>query len=234
MAPESYAEATVTVKTTLPARPLPPLASRPIIKTERLVIRALSQDDLPGYHALRSEPEVMAFTSLGRVDVDLAESQKRLDAFLPPNDADTSNVAVLLAATGELIGVGGVHRFARDAAGGWPEFGYMFSRAHWGRGYATEFARAFLPWWWSLPRENVEIQVEPLSAGLVGDENTTPGVEVIEQLCAVVEVHNAGSLRIMDKMGFQKYKVWSTQDSRAGFEDCFVELAVFVLGRPPS
>ena len=62
---------------------------------------------MESYHALRAQPEVMLFSFKGRPDKDLAETQEALDRFLPPGDRDAHNYAVLLAATGELIGGGG-------------------------------------------------------------------------------------------------------------------------------
>lgn len=65
---------------------------------------------MEGYHALRIQPEVMKFSSQGRPDKDLAETQTALDAFLPPHDTEVHNCAVVLATTGELVGIGGVRQ----------------------------------------------------------------------------------------------------------------------------
>lgn len=74
----------VRVKTTLPSPPFPTNAERPPIRTERLLIRPLTQCDLPNTRALRTQPEVMQFTVAGRIDGDLSETQTKLDPFLPP------------------------------------------------------------------------------------------------------------------------------------------------------
>ncbi|KAH6974941.1 hypothetical protein BKA56DRAFT_524151, partial [Ilyonectria sp. MPI-CAGE-AT-0026] len=66
------------VKTTLPARPLPPSAQRQMIETGRLVLRPLGQSDIAAFHSLQSQPEVVHFTSQGRVDKDVAKTQSRL------------------------------------------------------------------------------------------------------------------------------------------------------------
>ncbi len=50
----------VSVKTTLPVRPLPSSSNRPAVTTDRLVVRALVAEDLQGFHLLRTQPEVMA------------------------------------------------------------------------------------------------------------------------------------------------------------------------------
>ena len=74
----------INVGTTLPSQPFPTNAARAPIRTERLIIRPLTQDDLPNLRALRTQPEVMQFTVAGRIDGDLSETQARLDPFLPP------------------------------------------------------------------------------------------------------------------------------------------------------
>ncbi len=114
----------VVVKTTLPI--FPANAERPTVSTERLILRPWRPDDVAELHVLRTQPEVMQFTSLGRVDVDLAETQTRLDPFLPPNDTLTHNCAICWKETGEVIGSGGCHR--RAGTFGWPEVGYMLRK----------------------------------------------------------------------------------------------------------
>lgn len=59
------------------------------------------------YHSLRAQPEVMKYSFQGRPDKDLAESQTALDASLPPHDTEAHRCAIVLAATGELVGMGG-------------------------------------------------------------------------------------------------------------------------------
>lgn len=138
-------ETFIPIKTTLPIYPLPSAATRGQILTPRLLLRGLSQDDLEAYHTLRTDPEIMKWTVQGRPDRDLAETQEKLDLFLPPNDVLKSNWAICLRESGEFIGIGGVHIFASTF--GWPELGYMIRREYWGRGLATEFLRGFVGYW---------------------------------------------------------------------------------------
>jgi RimJ/RimL family protein N-acetyltransferase len=190
-------------------------------------MRPFTLDDLQGVHILRTQPEVMKYTALGRVDKDLAETEERLARFLPPNDAETYNCAICLSGTGELIGMGGVHRMSPEL--GWPEIGYIFKREYWGKGYATEFMRGFLGSWWELEREEVDVNVDPLSIELGQDaagSNTVP-----ELLTAIVEENNNGSLRVMEKGGFRRFKAWTEPDSRAGFEGIDAALVGFLRGK---
>ncbi|KAK8064772.1 acetyltransferase [Apiospora phragmitis] len=238
-----YSANMIKVKTTMPKQPFPPNADRQPIHTERLLLRALTQVDLPAVHALRTQPEVMVFTARGRIDADLAETQERLDGFLPPRgDRETYNAAICLAATGELLGLGGVHKGASPELG-WPEVGYIFKREHWGCGYATEFLRAFLERWWALPRVEAEVEVDACSVAAAaaaaadcggGLEEAREVVVVPEMLSALVEANNPGSLRVMQKAGFERFRQWEEPDTRVWFEGKDVTLVGFAcssLGR---
>ncbi|KAI0377673.1 acyl-CoA N-acyltransferase [Hypomontagnella monticulosa] len=199
----------VKVRTRLPTRSLPPHAERKPIRTERLILRPFSEDDLDGLYALRSQAEVMNFTSVGRIDADKEETRAFIARFLPPNDSGTYNVVVCLASTGEIVGTGGMHR--TNQTFGWPEIGYLFKREHWGQGYATEFLKGFVDHWWTLPRTEVELEVDAQSvngSGIVPD-----------MLTAVIEDHNLSSRRVLEKLGFQEFKQWVEPDSRENFPD---------------
>lgn len=203
---------TVTVRTTIPT--LPPSPSRPQVTTPRLLLRALAPSDLDAVHELRSQPEVMRWSSAGRADADKERTAARLALSLPPNDANTFNCAICLRETGELVGMGGVHTLERVAGVqigfGWPEVGYLLRREYWGQGMATEFLGAFLEMWEGLPREVVErrVDVRSLVGGMVGDE----GELVAEQLVAVTSGLNGGSLRVLEKSGFERFLVFEEVD----------------------
>ncbi|UNI22867.1 hypothetical protein JDV02_008713 [Purpureocillium takamizusanense] len=165
----------ISVKTTLPALPYPPLASRPVIKTARLLIRPFTATDLDALHTLRTQPEVMAWMPLGQVDGDLEKTKAVLAAKLLHDDRNYS-FAICLAApssTGEeeeeheLIGTGGCHSRGGGMLG-WPEVGYMLRREHWGRGYGTEFLEGFMEAWWALPR--CEVAALTVDASTVAED----------------------------------------------------------------
>ena len=219
-APSDTTDNFITVKTTLPVRPLPRNVDRLPIITERLILRALTQDDLEEVWQLRSQPEPMEWTAAGRPDEDKAKSQTRLDAFLPPNDAKTFNWAICLKETGSLVGIGGVHYLAGE--NGWPEVGYMFRYEHWGKGFATEFLRAFVEAWDQLPREHVELRVKPYS---LADGEGGDGDEVDEMLIAVTIGPNQRSHNVLTKCGFERYKIHSEPDLRDPTVD--IELILF-------
>ncbi|KAJ9132004.1 hypothetical protein NKR23_g11479 [Pleurostoma richardsiae] len=196
----------VVVKTTLPTVPLPSNADRSTLTTERLIIRPLNQDDLEPLYVLATQEPVMRWTALGRVDADRTETQARLDRFTPPNDTITHNCAICLRESGDLIGIGGVHKFTGDH--GWPEMGYMLRQEHWGKGLATEFVRAFLRAWDALPRSEVELKVSRKAAG----ENVKEGDVVEERLVAITAGTNAKSQKILDKCGLERFLEYVEDD----------------------
>ncbi|KAK8050121.1 GNAT domain-containing protein [Apiospora phragmitis] len=261
-------DGTVLVRTTLPSRPLPANDTRPHHRTARLLVRPLRQSDLAGLHALRTQPEAMTGTRLGRPDRDLAETQVELDffrhgvrggsgeppylwgAFLSPPQQQQRSATTSTGDEEEgeeevelLIGEGGVHTLATDAvaASGWPEIGYKFRREYWGQGYATEFVEAVLGAWWGLPRSTVEIRVNrrAVAAAMSAAANDSVPedggeddvIEATEQMYANAEPSNAGSCRVLEKLGFRRYHEWTepdTQEHRVGKP---LDLAGYLLAK---
>ncbi|KAI1440771.1 acyl-CoA N-acyltransferase [Annulohypoxylon stygium] len=209
----------IAVKTSLPTVPFPPNVERKPIHTERLIIRPFAEDDLDGMHALRTQPEVMKYTTVGKIDANKEETQAFMARFMPPNDAQTYNNIITLASTGEIIGVGG-GTSRPESVLGWPEIGYLFRKEHWGQGYATEFIKAWLNDWWTLPRSEVETQVDVQSVDGTGESP--------EKIVAFIEESNIGSRRVLEKAGFRQFKQWTEPDNREGY-DREVTLVGFVL-----
>ncbi|KAH8906051.1 hypothetical protein BR93DRAFT_928657 [Coniochaeta sp. PMI_546] len=144
----------------------------------------------------------MQFTRVGHIDLDEAETQAWLAKFLPPNDALTHSSAITLRETGEVIGSGGTHMLQGEL--GWPELGYMFRTEFWGKGYATEFLRAYIESWAKLPRAEVEIKVDPRTV-------TGKGVAE-EQIIAVTAEVNKGSQKVLQKCGWEHFMTWPGSD----------------------
>ncbi|AEO53235.1 hypothetical protein MYCTH_2294298 [Thermothelomyces thermophilus ATCC 42464] len=202
----------IRVRTTRPRQPFPPHSVRQPITTERLVLRALTEDDFGAFRALRTEPEVMYWTAVGVPDADEELTWTRLRAFLPPRDQSHYNFAICLRETGEFIGVGGCH--APRSSLGRPEVGYMLKRDAWGNGFATEFLRAWLGAWERLEREETEIEVDPRTIG--GDEARGEGGLVRERLLAITADGNDRSQGVLKKSGFEWFLTWLAVDSRKG------------------
>ncbi|KAK3942156.1 GNAT domain-containing protein [Diplogelasinospora grovesii] len=207
----------ITVKTTLPKRPTPENSVRVPFTTERLILRPCRPEDLDALRVLRTQPEVMVWTAIGRVDQDMAETEVKLAPFLPPRDVTNYNWAICLKENpDELIGIGGCHNWTSSF--GWPEVGYMFRKECWGKGLATEFLKGFLTLWDALPREETLVAVDARTV----DSKSTIAVdgegvkEVEEQYIAVTAIANARSQNTLRKCGFEHFVTWKAQDSRDG------------------
>ncbi|KAK6383764.1 hypothetical protein LTS17_003056 [Exophiala oligosperma] len=170
------------MKTTRPVFPVP---ASPI-KTLRLLLRPVRQSDLTGFHILRTQPEVMKWTSQGRPDLDEQATQAWMNLFLPPNDAVTFNFAIEeMSKPGEVIGIMGCY-IAEP-----PEVGYMLVKEVWGMGYATEALEGWLHAYWQLPRKEV----------VIGDD-VDDDTFIAETLAADVVEENVASARILARYGF--------------------------------
>ncbi|SPO02124.1 uncharacterized protein DNG_04797 [Cephalotrichum gorgonifer] len=219
-----------TVKSTLPALPYPPHDSREHITTERLVLRPMAESDLEEFYILRSDAAAMAFTSYGKVDEDIEASRKILAGYLPPHDRDTYVLAICERETGRMVGFGG--NLARTHDDGWPVVGYAFVSGAWGKGYATEFLRAFMGVWWGLEREVTEVRAEVGSLGgcqVEGEAASREGDTVEELMVGITMTGNIGSARVLEKVGFKKVgERWGMKRDRSGAEHIFI----FTCGRP--
>jgi ribosomal-protein-alanine N-acetyltransferase len=129
-------------------------AATVILRTERLVLREFAPDDWAATHAYHRDPRYLRFYE--REAVSERESQSFVAAFLLWQEERVRTkvqLAVTLAATGELIGNVGLRRAAAEEPVA--DTGYELAPAHWGRGYAGEAARAMLDWGfgvWGLER----------------------------------------------------------------------------------
>jgi len=117
--------------------PAAPPGPDPLARTERLVVRRFRPTDGPGLHAILSRPEAVRFEPYGVQDAAACERIARDRA------ADPCFWAVERAADGVLLGTLYLAP-AEDPAWATYEVGFVFHPDHWGRGYATEAARALL------------------------------------------------------------------------------------------
>ena len=118
------------------------MTSFPIASTPRLLLREFTRADVDDVHALDSDPRVMRYIGDGSVST-------RADA----EAAIERTLARYVATPG--LGVWHVTRRDNGAFAGWVslkhagespdiEVGYRLHAHSWGRGYATELARAML------------------------------------------------------------------------------------------
>ncbi|MBE7217549.1 MAG: GNAT family N-acetyltransferase [Caulobacteraceae bacterium] len=114
-----------------------------VIKTERLILRQWRAADRAPFAALNADPAVMEhFPALQT----RAESDAAIDRQMASIAVGGSGfMALELKADGVFLGFVGVKPTGRDLPfGGGPEIGWRLARHAWGRGYASEAARAAL------------------------------------------------------------------------------------------
>ena len=112
------------------------------LRTPRLELRPFTDADLPAAHRIYSDPEVMRYVGHGPVGSE-HESRGMLAAYTAHQAVHGYSFwAVVERASGALIGDAGL--FLSQGIGPDVELGYTLARRSWGRGYATEAARACL------------------------------------------------------------------------------------------
>ncbi|MFN8414627.1 MAG: GNAT family N-acetyltransferase [Anaerolineales bacterium] len=113
----------------------------PTIKTSRLTLRPFHMDDVTALHLILNEPSILKyFPTTSPPSIEKVE--KTIDHQL--THWQTYGLgwwALTLLEKDELIGWCGLYFIAETNE---TEVGYLLSKAHWGKGYATESAKASL------------------------------------------------------------------------------------------
>ena len=143
-----------------------------MLTTPRLLLRPFTIADAPAIHAVYSDPEVMRYVGNGAVS-SLAATEKMLRDYVDhQRRRGFSFWAVVHRESGELIGDAGLY------GGDEVELGYTLARAWWGRGYATEAARAWL--------------------------DAAFGAHGLREVVALAEPGNPASGRVLEKVGMTR------------------------------
>jgi RimJ/RimL family protein N-acetyltransferase len=144
--------------------------STPVLETERLVLRAPKLEDVKAMVSLANDLRVSQNTARMPHPYSAADAETFI-LFVAATEAEVAFAVTLT--DGTLIGMCGLAQLDRDA----PELGYWFGVDHWGRGYATEAARAV------LDHAFVTLDLPAVQAG--------------------ARVSNPASRRVLEKCGFQ-------------------------------
>jgi RimJ/RimL family protein N-acetyltransferase len=116
---------------------------RDVIETERLILRPWAERDSEAFAAMNADPVVMAhFPKV----LDRAESDALLARLMDRwRGEGIAFCAAERRSDGALVGmVGLAHVLFPGPVEGAVEIGWRLAREHWGQGYATEAARAWL------------------------------------------------------------------------------------------
>ena len=119
-----------------------------MIATERLLLRSWDDRDRKAYHAIKSDPRVMA--TLGPPQR-RAESDATVDRLMAREAQDGYTFwAMERRADRVLLGYCGFLLATADfPIAGEVEIGWGLGSAYWGQGYAREAAEAALAWGWA-------------------------------------------------------------------------------------
>lgn len=159
----------------------------PNLTTERLHLRAIAPTDVDFALAHFSHPDVDRFLVDDDPVTTRDQAQAIVDFFVHVPEAFPNRWVLTLRDDGTPIGTVGFHVFRqRDRR---CEVGYDLSPQHWGRGYMSEALRAVL----------------------------TLGFDVahLNRVGAIVHPDNAGSLRLLERLGFTREGVlrdWHCRD----------------------
>lgn len=148
------------------------------IQTPRFTLREWNQEDVPLVHQLLSEPDVARFNTIG-----IPTAVQVIQDLLQPTLDDLQKPArtrygwsMILNDDKTFVGEIGLNLAAERFRSG--EIFYSVSSAYWGKGYASEAARAIV----HFAFEN--LQLHRLEAG--------------------VATFNPGSIRVLEKIGMQR------------------------------
>ncbi len=147
----------------------------PDIETERLLLRMFCPEDLDELATLFRDPEVMRYVGEGQ-PVNRDEADKAVQSIIRHwQTHGFGRWAAVDRETRRFIGFGGLRSLF-----GTPEVVYHLATAHWGKGLATELARASLRF---------------------GFEDRK-----FERIVAIAKPLNAASIHVMEKLGMSYEK----------------------------
>ena len=120
------------------------------IRTERLILRRATMDDVASMHAIMSNPVAMRYWSTPPHS-EVVETVRWMASMVDADPAASDDFIVTL--DGALIGKLGAWKL--------PEIGFLLDPAHWGRGYAAEALAAFIARRRALGSTELTADVDP-------------------------------------------------------------------------
>ena len=147
-----------------------------VVETPRLLIRLPHEDDAPAYYEMHADPEVTRWLG-GAHPNSVEEERGRIAERLAQHDELGYTMwTVEEKDTNEVVGLAGL--FPVEKKGPEVEVAYHFRKDRWGRGYATEAARACIEYGFG-------------TAGL-------------ERIVGLVAPENAPSINVLQKCGLKR------------------------------
>ena len=150
-----------------------------IVETDRLVVRLFRHSDVNAMNRVFGDPEVMRFGN----GVQTSEWVRNWLCRCLENYRQKSGIgpwAVIEKSSEEAIGYCGLFYFPNVCGQPETEIGYRLARSYWGRGYATETARAVLNYAFNILR--------------------------LPRLISIIDPLNVRSIRVAEKLGMRYEK----------------------------
>jgi GrpB-like predicted nucleotidyltransferase (UPF0157 family)/RimJ/RimL family protein N-acetyltransferase len=145
-----------------------------VLETRRLILRPFKESDVEAAHVWFSDPQIFRFYTYGPYS-SLEETAERIRQYMLHFEKHRFTKCIVLEkSTGTPIGDAGLS-FDEDM--GEVHVGYKFARSHWGLGYATEAAQAW-----------VRYGFDQLG---------------LNRIAALVHPQNAASIRVIQKLQFR-------------------------------
>ncbi len=114
-----------------------------ILRTERLVLREFAESDWPAVLAYQSDPRYLRYYHWAtRTEVDVRAFVAMFISWQEARPRTKFQLAITIPPDGCLIGNCGIRMATPEAREA--DIGYELDPRHWGRGYATEAARAMV------------------------------------------------------------------------------------------
>ena len=148
----------------------------PIITTERLVLRWISEDDIGSVYDIFSDPQVMRYWST--VPLANREAAAELQREIAEGNESERMLKWGIALRDSNTVIGTTTLFNLNLENGRAEIGYALARANWGKGYMHEALTALV----SHAFEAMKLR----------------------RLEADVDPRNAASIRTLERLGFQR------------------------------
>ncbi len=157
-------------------------------ETKRLILRELVEEDEESLFELDSDPEVHRY--LGNQPVKNIEQIRLVIAFIRQQYEDNGigRWAVIEKETQQFIGWSGLKLF-REPVNGYENFyelGYRFMKKHWGKGFATEAAKASVDYGFNTLK--------------------------LHEIFAMTDVNNLNSKQVLKKTGFTYLETFNFND----------------------
>jgi ribosomal-protein-alanine N-acetyltransferase len=113
------------------------------LRTDRLVLRELEEGDWPAVLAYQSDPRYLRYYDwTHRTEAEVRDFVRTFVGQREERPRTKFQLAITLPDDGRLIGNCGIRRKVPEVSEA--EIGYELDPRYWGRGYATEAARAML------------------------------------------------------------------------------------------